>query len=208
MAAFSHRLRTLAPGQYEIVEVQTRRGITRALLFPKALLRAEWEANAPLPEALAIKRERLQAKREERKSGLHNRPTNPMERSTLSGLISVRHGTTRLVVCIGPYALKIAKGKRGRICNLYESALWKRTTKVRRQMLCPVLAMMPLGIVLLMPRAQPLTEQEKSSLIETDGFPDWDYVPPDEGHPFEYKASDWGRLDGRLVALDYSAPAL
>jgi len=67
MAAFSHRLRTLAPGQYEIVEVQTRRGITRALLFPKALLRAEWEANAPLPEALAIKRERLQAKREERK---------------------------------------------------------------------------------------------------------------------------------------------
>jgi len=26
--------------------------------------------------------------------------------------------------------------------------------------------------------------------------------------PFEYKASDWGRLkDGRLVALDYSTPA-
>jgi hypothetical protein len=63
MAAFSHRLRTLAPGQYEIVEVQTRRGITRALLFPKAIL----QADAPLREALAIKRERLQAKREERK---------------------------------------------------------------------------------------------------------------------------------------------
>lgn len=44
--------------------------------------------------------------------------------------------------------------------------------------------------------------------METDGFPDWDYVPPnDEGLPFEFKASDWGWLDG-LVALDYSALAL
>ena len=34
-------------------------------------------------------------------------------------------------------------------------------------------------------------------------------MPPDETCPFEHKASDWGRLpDGRLVALDYSAPAL
>jgi hypothetical protein len=124
------------------------------------------------------------------------------------GVISVRHGTTRLVLCIGAYAIKIAKGRRGRICNLYESALWKRTTKVRRQMLCPVLATMPLGVALLMPRAQPLTEKEKTSLIDADDFPDWDYVPPDETAPFEYKASDWGRLDGKLVALDYSAPVL
>jgi hypothetical protein len=36
-----------------------------------------------------------------------------------------------------------------------------------------------------------------------------DMPPDDEGHPFEYKASDWGRLpNGRLVALDYSAHAL
>jgi hypothetical protein len=44
--------------------------------------------------------------------------------------------------------------------------------------------------------------------MDTDGFPDWDYVPPDDTSPFEYKASDWGWLQGRLVALDYSAPAL
>jgi hypothetical protein len=65
-AAFSHRLRTLAPAQYEIVEVRTRRGITRALLFPRDILRKEWEANAPLREALAIKRHQLQAKREKK----------------------------------------------------------------------------------------------------------------------------------------------
>jgi hypothetical protein len=33
--------------------------------------------------------------------------------------------------------------------------------------------------------------------------------PNNDGCPFEYKVSDWGRLpDGRLVALDYSADAL
>jgi hypothetical protein len=32
--------------------------------------------------------------------------------------------------------------------------------------------------------------------------------PGEDDAPFEYKASDWGRLkDGRLVALDYSTPA-
>jgi hypothetical protein len=52
-------------------------------------------------------------------------------------------------------------------------------------------------------------EDEVERLKAEGGFPDWDYVPSDEGHPFEHKPSDWGRLpDGRLVALDYSAPAL
>jgi hypothetical protein len=41
--------------------------IAAFLLFPKSILRAEWEANAPMREALAIKRERLRTKREERK---------------------------------------------------------------------------------------------------------------------------------------------
>jgi len=67
MSSFSHRLRTLAPGQYELVEVRTKRGITRALLFPKVILEAEREADTPLREALAIKRETLRARREERK---------------------------------------------------------------------------------------------------------------------------------------------
>jgi len=75
-------------------------------------------------------------------------------------------------------------------------------------MLCPIIAALPYGLAIVMRRAAPLSEAEKDYLIETDGFPDWDYVPPDDTAPFEYKASDWGRLEGRLVALDYSAPAL
>jgi hypothetical protein len=34
------------------------------MLFSKAISKAEWEANAPLREAMAIKRERLRAARE------------------------------------------------------------------------------------------------------------------------------------------------
>jgi len=76
-------------------------------------------------------------------------------------------------------------------------------------MLCPVLARLPFGLAIVMRRAQPLSEGEKDQLIDGDAFPDWDYVPPDDGCPFEYKACDWGRLpDGCLVALDYSATAL
>jgi len=118
-------------------------------------------------------------------------------------------GSVRLTICIGPWILKVARNATGRRCNRFEADLWSRTTNARRNMLCPVLACLPLGIAVCMLRAKPLSEDEAHHLRKTDGFPDWDYVPPDEGAPFEYKASDWGWLsDGRLVALDYSAPAL
>jgi len=32
-------------------------------------------------------------------------------------------------------------------------------------------------------------------------------MPGEDGQPFEFKASDWGRINGRLVALDYSTLA-
>jgi hypothetical protein len=59
------RLAQLAqPGQYELVEVlATKRGITKALLFPRAILQAEAEAERPFREAEAIKRRRPAAKR-------------------------------------------------------------------------------------------------------------------------------------------------
>lgn len=117
-------------------------------------------------------------------------------------------GTTRLVVVLGGYALKFARGRRGRLCNLFEAQTWSKATPARRMILCPVLACAPLGLVLIMPTATPLSEQEAEARREADTFPDWDYWPGNPTEPFEYKASDWGMLDGRLVALDYSAPAI
>jgi hypothetical protein len=57
-----------------------------------------------------------------------------------------------------------------------------------------------------MASAQPLTASDHENLLDSDGFPDWDYMPGEDGDPFEPKASDWGRINGRLVALDYSTP--
>jgi len=59
-----------------------------------------------------------------------------------------------------------------------------------------------------MQTAQPLTDSDHANLHDRDEFPDWDYMPGEDGDPFEPKVSDWGRLkDGRLVAVDYSTPA-
>lgn len=117
-------------------------------------------------------------------------------------------GTTRLVLIVGGYALKIARGKTGRRCNRFEARIWAEATPERRTMLCPVLSCRADGLFLLMPAAAPLSEEDAEQHRQNDTFPDWDCMPGGEDEPFEYKASDWGKLDGRLVAVDYSAPAL
>ena len=79
---------------------------------------------------------------------------------------------------------------------------------MNRAALCPVLACTPGGYVLVMATAEPISEEEFAQLLHSGGLPRWHYVPLTEGEPFEYKAADWGRWRGRVVALDYSAPAL
>jgi hypothetical protein len=103
-------------------------------------------------------------------------------------------GTRRLTLCIGTWAVKLARNSNGRRCNRFEADLWGRTTPARRNLLCPMLARLPFGLAVIMQRAQPLSEDEAERLRNTRGFPDWDYVPPDDECPFEFKASDWGRL--------------
>ena len=64
--AFAKWQRLLSPEQYEIAEVRTSRGVSRAMLFSKASIQAERDANAALRELMVIKRERLRALREKR----------------------------------------------------------------------------------------------------------------------------------------------
>ena len=109
---------------------------------------------------------------------------------------------------IGPFAFKFARGDRGKRCNRFEAELFQQVNRRRREMLCPVLWCAPSGALLIARAAIPLTEAERDELWAHNGFPDWDYLPPDNEQPFEWKPSDWGRIKGRLVALDYSAPAL
>jgi hypothetical protein len=64
--AFTTQQRLLPADQYEIVDVRTDRGTTRAMLFPKAILKAEWDAAAPLRDGLTIRRERWRGLRLEK----------------------------------------------------------------------------------------------------------------------------------------------
>ena len=52
------------------------------------------------------------------------------------------------------------------------------------------------------PLAEMMSCDEYSELIDA-----WDYMPGENGCPFEPKACDWGWFEGRKVALDYSTPA-
>ena len=75
-------------------------------------------------------------------------------------------------------------------------------------MLCPVLWCSRPAFVSIMRRAT--TPVTKGALDERKGVAwlEWDYAGPrDDGLPFEWKASDWGYLDGRVVAVDYAATA-
>ena len=60
-----------------------------------------------------------------------------------------------------------------------------------------------------MAAAMPLSDADHAEVRQSGGFPDWDYMPGGEGCPFEFhKAADWGRINGKLIALDYAATAI
>jgi hypothetical protein len=110
------------------------------------------------------------------------------------------------VVVVGRFAFKFARNARGRTSNLYEAKLYRSANATRRALLCPVLWVSRNGFVQIMKAAKPLSEM--MSLDEYMNVVDvWDYIPGEDSCPFEPKASDWGCLEGRMVALDYSTPA-
>lgn len=112
------------------------------------------------------------------------------------------NGSTRTVITHGSVAVKFAKEAEGRRCNLREAEMWRRYENhpERGSMLCPVLWCAQDGAVLIMRKVEPVGPG-----FSFKSLPDWDYQGPgDDGWPFEPKAEDWGMLNGRLVAVDYS----
>ncbi len=55
-ARFAERQRLLSPEQYEIVDVRCYEGVRRVMLYSKAVLKAEWERDAPLRRFLGNSR--------------------------------------------------------------------------------------------------------------------------------------------------------
>jgi hypothetical protein len=112
------------------------------------------------------------------------------------------------VVVIGPLAFKFAKNEQGRACNLYEANLYRASNEERRALLCPVLWVASHGAILIMRAAVPLEK-----MMSVDEYVEFDArwrnasLEDNRSFPVEPGARNWGWLDGRIVALDYSTPA-
>lgn len=114
-----------------------------------------------------------------------------------------RQGCTRLVILIGPWAIKLPRfgygwrlGLTGLLCNMAEVRAWT----MRAPELCPIVAHVPGGFALVMRRARPLTEAEWTA-FDFDRFCD----PGPYVVPAERKRDSFGVLDGRIVAVDYGS---
>ena len=112
------------------------------------------------------------------------------------------NGEYRRVVFIGTLAWKFPRWKhfgKGMRCNRWEREMWQIWRPIYGwPSLCPVLFADPIGLLVVMPRAeQPVTRQDVDAL--PDCYPDI---------TSETKVEDHGRVNGRVLALDYGLPEL
>ncbi len=117
----------------------------------------------------------------------------------------MKRGTTRICFLIGNYAIKfprlfyLSQGikwkvfLRGILANIDEHFWWK--CAYQREKLCPVIWKSPLGLVLVMKRATPLTTSEYDKELFKKNFANL---------PLDNKCENFGKIDDRIVLVDYA----
>lgn len=114
---------------------------------------------------------------------------------TVARLFGVdRSGRNRLVLLVGPLAIKLPSPRCWRdflfgLLNNLNEAAWHGEQACH----CPVLWSAPLGLAVVMPRA---------TILDDAAFRTLDHMIP-RLPGVERKASSWGWLGERLVAVDY-----
>jgi hypothetical protein len=108
------------------------------------------------------------------------------------------------------FAMKFPRNKVGLACNRHEAQIWRRNRNhpTRGPRLCPVLWSAPGGWLVVMLAAEPVDDDFNIAEVDVEHGDWWDYIPGGDEWPCEPKREDWGVLNGRLVAVDYAAPAL
>jgi len=137
---------------------------------------------------------------------LPNPHPDPLARLTAVDGTVCHDGTTRVVLCVGPLAIKISRGHVGARCNQFEAEFYRTSDLERRKGLCPPLWCSANGAVLVMRRAERISDVEFDLLLRSGSLP---FLPEDfdDDAPFDWrKPADWGWLEGRPVAVDYSFP--
>jgi hypothetical protein len=102
---------------------------------------------------------------------------------------------------IGRFAVKVPRPRAalaGMRCNRWEREMWATWRPIFKwENLCPIAFADPFGFLVVMPRAeQPVTFDEVVAATP-------DYYPDITS---ETKAEDFGRVNGRVLALDYGLP--
>jgi hypothetical protein len=118
-------------------------------------------------------------------------------------MIRLARGSQRRVIVCGRYAFKVPRMHRlrqGARANLEEARIWREGWQRRYPELCPVVACLPFGIVLVMLAARIMTRAELDQLEASGKKPD--HFPDPE--LYENKVGDWGYLYGRPVVVDYA----
>lgn len=111
-------------------------------------------------------------------------------------------GTHRTTLLIGRYAVKVPVFVEwrlflfGLLANMQEA----RFSRANWPELCPVVFAVPGGFLNVMQRAEPITREEFWALVSTNWKHRHNYVLP-----VEYKLDSFGKLDGRIVAVDYGS---
>ena len=119
--------------------------------------------------------------------------------------MQIKRGTTRTVLLVGPYAVKLPSGRSWRLflhglLGNQQEALWWRELKEpkARLTMCPVLFYIPGGWMLIMPRCKPISRSLwlKARLCSR---------MKRQGIPVENKPCSFGWLKDRVVAVDYGS---
>jgi hypothetical protein len=135
-----------------------------------------------------------------RLSGAKRQRVRPLNSIVSHHTTIVPCGVYRRVVITGNIAWKFPRWRRfaeGMRSNRWEREMWNIWRPIYGwRSLCPVLFADPLGLVVVMPRAdQPVTRDEVDAL--PDCYP---------GTTAETKVEDHGRFAGNVVELDYGLP--
>lgn len=115
-------------------------------------------------------------------------------------MIIKTNGSTRIVILINNYALKIPSFRSwklfltGLICNIKETEF----SKTQWEELCPIVFSTWGGFLNIMKRTQPLTKKEWEMFDYNKFINKKEYTIP-----VEMKYCSFGTLKGKIVAVDY-----
>jgi hypothetical protein len=112
------------------------------------------------------------------------------------------NGATRQVFLYRRYAIKMPSFRSWKLflCGLLANMQEAEFSKLNWLRLCPVVWNAPLGLMIIMMRATPLTQEE----FEKFNYDEFIYLQDGE-IPVENKLSSFGWLNGMIVAVDYGS---